>query len=96
MRADTRPEGREAVERQTVSGWWTAWDWACWNQVWNWVKGETGSSCERERASFVYWSAWEFVLSLAGATGVVSKEGWNVEQGRFAGLQINLSAFGGG
>lgn len=68
MRAETRPEGREAVERQTVSGWCTPWAWACVNQVWNWVKGDEGSSCERSSAPFVYWSAWEFVWSLAGAT----------------------------
>ena len=69
MRAETRPEGREAVDRQTVSGWWTPEDWAAVNQVWNWVKGDAGSSWEREREPFVYWSAWEFVLSFAGATG---------------------------
>jgi hypothetical protein len=67
IRAETRPEGRDAVERQTVSGWCTPFCWARVNQLWNWVKGEE-SSWERERAALVYWSAWEFVLSFAGAT----------------------------
>lgn len=40
--------------------------------MWNWVKGEVGSSWERVREPFVYCSAWELVLSFAGATlGVV-------------------------
>jgi hypothetical protein len=39
MRAETRPEGREAVERVHVSG---TCDWSVGseNQVWNWVRGE--------------------------------------------------------
>jgi hypothetical protein len=67
MRALTRPLGREAVERHTASGWWTEWVCACVNQVWNCVKG-LGSSWVRLRESCVYWSAWELVLSFAGAT----------------------------
>ena len=57
------------MERQTVSGWWTAEACAWVNQVWNWVKGE-GSSWERERVPLVYWSARaEEVWGPAGATG---------------------------
>lgn len=55
------------MERQTVSGWWTRADWAWVNQVWNWVKGE-GSSWERSREPFVYWSACLVVGSEVGAT----------------------------
>ncbi len=56
MRADTRPEGREAVDRVTVSGTGTFWVWAVLNQVLNWVMGE-GERCERERAPFWNWAA---------------------------------------
>lgn len=61
------PLGREQVERQTVSGWWTWEDWAAENQVWNWVKG-LGEREEREREERVYWSAWWVEVELAGAT----------------------------
>lgn len=67
IRAETRPEGREAVERQTVSGWWTSLAWACVNHVWNCVKG-FGSSWFLSSEPLVYCSAWQFVLSFAGAT----------------------------
>jgi hypothetical protein len=68
MRALTRPEGKEAVERQAVSGWCTPFCCAVVNQLWNWIKGEEWSSWSSERAPLVYWSAWELVLSLAGET----------------------------
>ena len=57
MRALTRPEGSSAVERVTVSGWWTFSAVACLNQVSNWVKGEA-SSWEISREPFVYCWAW--------------------------------------
>jgi len=48
------------------------------NQVWNWVKGE-GSSWERSREPFVYWSACLLEGSEVGATvgggGLVRGEG---------------------
>lgn len=69
MRAETRPEGREAVERVTVSGWWTGWDWAVVNQAWNWSRGE-GRRSVREREPLVYCSAWEEEADVPGATGV--------------------------
>lgn len=71
IRALTRPEGREAVERQSVSGWWTPEVCAVVNQLWNWVKGE-GESWVRVREDLVYCSAWAWVLLFAGATVVVS------------------------
>ena len=40
MREVMRPEGREAVLRVTVSGWYTEAFCAARNQVWNWVRGE--------------------------------------------------------
>ena len=62
------PEGREAVERQTVSGWWTEPVVRAWvNQVWNWVNGEEESWC-LSRVPFVYWSACCVSVELAGAT----------------------------
>lgn len=68
------PEGREAVERQTVSGWGT---WplvrACVNQVWNCVKG-LGWSWERSRRPLVYWSAWVVVVGWAPAGATVQVE----------------------
>ena len=58
------------MDRQAVSGWWT-WgvDWACVNQVWNWIRGE-GESWERERVPLVYWSA-RYVVGLADVDGDV-------------------------
>lgn len=84
--------GREQVERQTVSGWWTPLERAAENQVWNWVKG-LGERDERERVERVYWSAWWVVVELAGAT--VLGGGWLVESGGgggrgCGGVQINL------
>lgn len=61
------PEGSDAVERQTVSGWCTPEDWALRNQAWNWVKGE-GESWDRSRVPFLYWSAWAESFWPAGAT----------------------------
>ena len=40
IRLETRPEGREEVLRQTVSGEGTEEACAVVNQVWNWVRGE--------------------------------------------------------
>ena len=68
IRALTRPEGSDAVERHTVSGWWTDDFWASVNQVLNCLKGELGSSCDSSSAPFVYCSACAFDLSSAGAT----------------------------
>ena len=62
------PEGSEAVERQTVSGWCTPEVWAVRNQAWNWVNGEGESWC-RSRVPFRYWSAWAELFWPAGATG---------------------------
>jgi len=67
MRAETLPEGRLAVERVTVSGWWTFSRWAMENQVWNWVRG-SGEREERSRAPLVYCSAWEEEFVVPGAT----------------------------
>ena len=77
------PEGRAAVERQTVSGWGTAAErWAARNQVWNWVKGE-GERELRERVPLRYCSACGEEFWPAGATVVgggvrVSGEGRGV------------------
>lgn len=68
IRELTRPEGSEAVDRQTVSGWCTPLACACVNQVWNCVNGELGSNWSLSRAPLVYCSACELVLSFAGAT----------------------------
>jgi hypothetical protein len=67
IRAETRPEGKDAVERQTVSGWNTPLDCAWLNQLLNCVKG-LESSWGRSREALVYCSACELVLSFAGAT----------------------------
>lgn len=102
MREDTRPEGREAVERQTVSGWCTEDTWACLNQVWNCARGSE-SSCDRSSAPLVYCSACAFVLSFAGATAMrlvrIGGTNGGVVEGQRRGkwdVQINFSADGGG
>lgn len=67
MRAETRPEGRDAVERHTVSGCGTADCWARENQALNWMKGE-GESSFNSRVPLLNCSAWVLVLESAGAT----------------------------
>lgn len=57
MRAETLPLGSSAVEKVTVSGWYTpAFD-ASSNQAWNWSVGE-GRRSDRSSAPLVYWVAW--------------------------------------
>lgn len=58
IRLDTRPEGRDAVDRVQVSGTVEARDGSL-NQLWNWVKGEVGSRAERCRGEEVNWAARE-------------------------------------
>ena len=93
----TLPEGRAAVERQTVSGWWTFWIWAVENQVLNWVKGERERSA-RVRVPFVYWSACWVSLLLAGATGRMLEDAWKgrVEGPRGGGGWRATDQLGGG
>ena len=71
MRLETRPEGREAVERQTVSGWKTEEVWAELYQLWNWAMG-LGERSLREREESVNCSATVVEGDEVGATG---KEG---------------------
>ena len=63
-----RPEGNEAVERQTVSGEGMEADWARANHAWNCSRGlETRSL--RSKAPTLNWSACALVAEPDGATG---------------------------
>jgi hypothetical protein len=65
MRAETRPEGREAVERVHVSG--TVEVRAGWvNQLWNCVNGDSERSV-RCSVPMLNWAAWVVVGSVPGA-----------------------------
>ena len=66
--AETRPDGRVAVERVIVSGWGT-WPlvWASRNQAWKRVDGEA-SSDERDSVPWRNWAAAALVSEPAGAT----------------------------
>ena len=57
MRALTRPEGKCAVDRVVVSGWWMARDCAGVYQVWNWISGDGERSVE-VRVEVAYWSSF--------------------------------------
>lgn len=57
MRALTRPEGKCAVDRVVVSGWWMACDCAAVYQVWNWISGDGERSVE-VRVEVAYWSSF--------------------------------------
>jgi len=68
------------------------------NQVWNWVKGE-GSSWERSREPFVYWSACLLEGSEVGATvggGGVSEGGGEEEGGGSSEPTYEFGRLGGG
>lgn len=68
MRAETRPEGSEAVESVQVSGWVMGGvqEEVAEYQAWNWWMGEEGWRSERERAPLVNW------LICSASSGVVS------------------------
>lgn len=61
MRALTRPEGKCAVDRVVVSGWWMACDCAAVYQVWNWVRGDGERSVE-VRVEVAYWSSFGAIV----------------------------------
>jgi len=73
MRAETRPLGREAVERQAVSGDGMPASVAAENHEWNWTSGEAERWWVSSRL-WVNWSAclWE-VPPEPGATVEISQ-----------------------
>jgi hypothetical protein len=94
MRAETRPEGREAVESVQVSGWAMGGvqEEVAEYQAWNWWMGEEGCRSERERAPLVNWlicsASWGVVSAVRAGEGVGATVGAVREVGGEDGVRL--------
>lgn len=100
MRAETRPEGREAVERVHVSGWVMGGvqEEVAEYHVWNWWMGEEACRSARERTPLVNWlicsASWGLVSVVRAGEGVGATVVALVkleEKRERAGLQISFA-----